>query len=231
MAIASRQLSRLRQRTQELKAQEQTLQRETEMLKAQEQTLKRETETLKAQEQTLQHETEMLKNLLFTIESEKSKTPKKENFTLNSLHSSLGPKTREAIEGAIDNLFLQHKIRNATIWQSGFPIGSLIPAEVAMRVINKSRFIVYKSMLERLVDKTVTVQRRAVRDTLADALKERVFELSEFDEYAIVSKRAQVVEEVNLAKQAETRDKTVTETVRRSHVHAERVDADGKVFI
>ena len=217
MAIASRQLSRLRQRTQELKAQEQAL--------------KSETETLKAQEQTLQHETEMLKNLLFTIESEKSKTPKKENFTLNSLHSSLGPKTREAIEGAIDNLFLQHKIRNSTIWQSGFPIGSPIPAEVAMRVINKSRFIVYKSMLERLVDKTVTVQRRADRDTLADALKERVFELSEFDEYAIVSKRAQVVEEVNLAKQAETRDKTVTETVRRSHVHAERVDADGKVFI
>ena len=157
MAIASRQLSRLRQRTQELKAQEQAL--------------KSETETLKAQEQTLQHETEMLKNLLFTIESEKSKTPKKENFTLNSLHSSLGPKTREAIEGAIDNLFLQHKIRNATIWQSGFPIGSPIPAEVAMRVINKSRFIVYKSMLERLVDKTVTVQHRADRDTLADALR------------------------------------------------------------
>jgi chromosome segregation ATPase len=95
MAIASRQLSRLRQRTQELKAQEQTLQRETETLKretetlkAQEQALKSETETLKAQEQTLQHETEMLKNLLFTIESEKPTTPKKEHITLNSLLSS-----------------------------------------------------------------------------------------------------------------------------------------------
>jgi chromosome segregation ATPase len=81
MAIASRLLSRLRQRTQELKAQEQTLQRETE-------TLKRETEMLKAQEQALQHETEMLKNLLFTIESEKPTTPKKEHITLNSLLSS-----------------------------------------------------------------------------------------------------------------------------------------------
>ena len=116
MAIASRQLSRLRQRTQELKAQEQTLKRETEllkaqeqalkseterlkaqeqtlqheteMLKAQEQTLQHETETLKAQEQTLQHETEMLKNRLFTIESEKPTTPKKEHITLNSLLSS-----------------------------------------------------------------------------------------------------------------------------------------------
>jgi chromosome segregation ATPase len=88
MAIASRQLSRLRQRTQQLKAQEQTLQRETETLKAQEQALKSETETLKAQEQTLQHETEMLKNLLFTIESEKPTTPKKEHITLNSLLSS-----------------------------------------------------------------------------------------------------------------------------------------------
>jgi uncharacterized protein (TIGR02271 family) len=82
-----------------------------------------------------------------------------------------------------------------------------------------------------LVDETVTVQRRTVsRDALADAFKERVFELSEFDERAIVSKRAQVVEEVNLAKQAETRDKTVTETVRRADVRAERVDADGRVI-
>lgn len=82
-----------------------------------------------------------------------------------------------------------------------------------------------------LVDETVTVQRRSVnRDALEDAFKERVFELSEFDERAIVSKRAQVMEEVNLAKQAETRDKTVTETVRRSDVRAERVDADGRVI-
>jgi hypothetical protein len=57
-----------------------------------------------------------------------------------------------------------------------------------------------------LVDETVTVQRRAVdRAALEDAFKERVFELSEFDERAIVSKRAQVVEEVNLAKLAETK--------------------------
>ena len=82
-----------------------------------------------------------------------------------------------------------------------------------------------------LVDETVTVQRRAVnRAALEDAFKERVFELSEFDERALVSKRAQVVEEVNLAKQAETKGQTVTETVRRSDVRAERVDADGKVI-
>ena len=82
-----------------------------------------------------------------------------------------------------------------------------------------------------LVDETVTVQRRPVnRAALEDAFKERVFELSEFDERALVSKRAQVVEEVNLAKQAETKGQTVTETVRRSDVRAERVDADGKVI-
>ena len=82
-----------------------------------------------------------------------------------------------------------------------------------------------------LVDETVTVQRRAVnRAALEDAFKERVFELSEFDERAIVSKRAQVVEEVNLAKQAEAKGQTVTETVRRSDVRAERIGADGKVI-
>jgi uncharacterized protein (TIGR02271 family) len=82
-----------------------------------------------------------------------------------------------------------------------------------------------------LVDETVTVQRRAVnRAALEDAFKERVFELSEFDERALVSKRAQVVEEVNLAKQADTKDQTVTETVRRSDVRVERVGVDGKVI-
>jgi len=303
MAIASRQLSRLRQRTQELKAQEQALQRETEMLKAQEQTLQRETETLKAQEQTLQHETKMLKNLLFTIESEKPTTPKKEHFTLNSLLPSLD---QNKIEDTTDSLLFdqnsieyttdippsslgEKRIGHVIINRRRFPVGSPVAVEAAidMSVLGgaspafslgqgrvrqlaggsrrsvPSSFslnspvvdIKYKSILERLagneplvcligqsggpypaapqlVDETVTMQRRAFnRDALADAFRERVFELSEFDERAIVSKRAQVVEEVNLAKQAETRDKTVTETVRRSHVRAERVDADGKVSI
>jgi len=82
-----------------------------------------------------------------------------------------------------------------------------------------------------LVDETVTVERRTVnRAALEDAFKERVFELSEYDEQAIVSKRAQVVEEVNLAKQAAERDHTVTETVRRSDVRAERYDAAGNLI-
>jgi stress response protein YsnF len=38
------------------------------------------------------------------------------------------------------------------------------------------------------------------------------------------------VEEVNLAKLAETKGQTVTETVRRSDVRVDRVDADGKVI-
>jgi stress response protein YsnF len=75
-----------------------------------------------------------------------------------------------------------------------------------------------------------TANQRAECAALEDAFKERVFELSEFDERALVSKRAQVVEEVNLRKQAETKGQTVTETVRRSDVRAERVDADGKVI-
>jgi len=82
-----------------------------------------------------------------------------------------------------------------------------------------------------LVDETVTVERRTVnRAALEDAFKERVFELSEYDEQAIVSKRAQVVEEVNLAKKAAERDHTVTETVRRADVRAERYDAAGNLI-
>jgi olfactory receptor len=293
----------LKSETEMLKAQEQTLQHETEMLKAQEQALKSETETLKAQEQALQHETEMLNNLLFTIESEKPTTQKKENFTLNSLLSSLD---QNKIEDTTDSLLLdqnrieyttdsplsslgENRIGHAIINRRGFPVGSPVAVETAIDMsgwggaspafsLGQGRVrqlaggsrrsvpssfslnspvvdIKYKSILERLagneplvcligqsggpypaapqlVDETVTMQRRAFnRDALADAFREHVFELSEFDERAIVSKRAKVVEEVNLAKQAETRDKTVTETVRRSHVRAERVDADGKVSI
>ena len=75
MAIASRQLSRLKQQRQDLKAQQQRL--------------KRETETLKAQEQTLKRQEQKLKDLLSTIESRKQTTPQKEPSTLNSLLPSL----------------------------------------------------------------------------------------------------------------------------------------------
>ena len=173
MAIASRQLSRLRQRTQELKAQEQTLKRETEMLKAQEQTLQRETarqvSRLQSETETLKAQEQKLKNLLSIIESEKPKTPKKENFTLNSLRSSLSPKTVEAIEGTVFMSVLERL------------------------VVGKTSIVLRSADLKLNRDHLA----KLIRDAQADAFEERVFELSEFDENAIVSKRAQVVEEVN----------------------------------
>jgi hypothetical protein len=152
MAIASRQISRLKQQRQELKAQEQTLKSETE-------TLKRETETLKRQEQKL-------KDLLSTIESRKQTTPQKEPSTLNSLLLSL---KSQNMNKATENEFESSRIKYIL-----------------------SRHPEFEAILNKRIGNFFA------REGTADAFRERVFELSEFNENAILSKRAQVVEEVNL---------------------------------
>ncbi len=92
MAIASRLISRLQQRTQELKAQKRTLQSETEVLQYETEVLQSETELLQCEKQALQRETEKLRktnsnlqSLLSEIESRQSKIPPKEVHTLRSL--------------------------------------------------------------------------------------------------------------------------------------------------
>jgi myosin heavy subunit len=95
MAIASRLISRLQQRTQELKEQKRTLQSETEALQYETEMLQSETELLQTEKQALQRETEKLRktnsnlqSLLYEIESRQSKIPPKEVHTLRSLLSS-----------------------------------------------------------------------------------------------------------------------------------------------
>jgi len=219
MAIASRQLSRLRHRTQELKAQEQDLKAQEQELKMQELALQRETETLKAQEQKLKRQEQMLENLLFTIESRKPTTPKKEPFTLNSLLLSL--KSQNTIKD------ITNESQSVTVRGLGrYPVGPPITiTDIANNYLIEVTSMKYNSQFESLLSKYVFVERTsryehplggrffqnaspqetssacegdaASTGPAADAFKERVFELSEFDENAIVSKRAQVVEEVN----------------------------------
>ena len=77
----------------------------------------------------------------------------------------------------------------------------------------------------RLRDETVQVERRAVDRPVAEgdreAFSERVVEMTETDEEAVVRKEARIVEEVAVHKTAEERTETVRDTVRRTEVEVD----------
>jgi uncharacterized protein (TIGR02271 family) len=99
---------------------------------------------------------------------------------------------------------------------------------VGKRAINRGttrvrRFVVETPIEEQvsLRDETVSVERRPVTDArpVADAdFTDKVIEMTETDEEAVVSKTARVREEVVVRKDATERSETVRDTVRREDV-------------
>jgi uncharacterized protein (TIGR02271 family) len=93
---------------------------------------------------------------------------------------------------------------------------------------------------ERPVEETVTLREeqveverkpadRKLKSEEADAaFEERTIEMTETGEELEVGKEARVVEEVTLKKRAEEHKETVRDTVRRSEVEVERIDAGSK---
>lgn len=80
----------------------------------------------------------------------------------------------------------------------------------------------------RLRDETVRVERRPVDRPVSgadDVFRERSIELTETDEEAVISKEARVIEEVVVRKDVEERVETVRDTVRRTDVEVEQLDA------
>lgn len=79
----------------------------------------------------------------------------------------------------------------------------------------------------RLRQETVHVDRTPVNREVTDADlrrgQEKVIEVKEFAEEAVVSKTARVVEEVRVRKDATERDETVRETVRHTEVQVENI--------
>lgn len=109
--------------------------------------------------------------------------------------------------------------------------------QVGKRMVERGGVRVYNRVTERPVEETVTlreehvnVERRPVNRAVTDAdmnnFKEGVIEVSEKGEEAVVSKQARVVEEVVVNKQVGERTETVGDTVRRTDVDVEQVDAD-----
>jgi uncharacterized protein (TIGR02271 family) len=89
------------------------------------------------------------------------------------------------------------------------------------------RFVVETPVQEKvsLRDETVTLQRRPVTDSPADTadFTDKVLEMTETSEEAVVSKTARVVEEVSLRKDVTDRVETVSDTLRRDEVEIEKV--------
>lgn len=81
-----------------------------------------------------------------------------------------------------------------------------------------------------LREEHVNVERRPVDKPLGavgpDAFKEGVIEVAETGEEAIVSKQARVVEEVVVGKQVTEREETIRDTVKRTDVEVEQLDAN-----
>jgi uncharacterized protein (TIGR02271 family) len=99
---------------------------------------------------------------------------------------------------------------------------------VGKRAINRGttrirRYVVETPVEEQIAlrDETVSVERRPVTDarpvTSAD-FSDKVIEMTETDEEAVVSKTARIKEEVVIRKEATERTETVRDTVRREEV-------------
>ncbi len=93
------------------------------------------------------------------------------------------------------------------------------------------RFVVETPVEEQvsLRDESVTLERRPVTDSRPVStgdFTDKVVEMTEMSEEAVVSKTARVVEEVNLRKDVTDRVETVKDTLRRDEVEIEKVPGE-----
>lgn len=106
--------------------------------------------------------------------------------------------------------------------------------DVGKRAVSRGKVRISSRVVERAVtenitlhSETLTVDRHAVDRPVAlgalgiDPFKERVIEMEEIDEEAVVAKSARVVEEINLRKDAADRVETIHDTVRSTKVDVE----------
>jgi len=109
--------------------------------------------------------------------------------------------------------------------------------KVGKREVQRGGLRVYTRVTERPVEEQVrlreehvTVERRpvnrAVTDAEANTLRDSEIVVTESAEEAVASKEARVVEEVLVGKTTTERTETVRDTVRRTDVDVEQLDAD-----
>jgi uncharacterized protein (TIGR02271 family) len=109
--------------------------------------------------------------------------------------------------------------------------------KVGKRAVRRGGVRVYSRVTERPVEEQVhlreehvTVERRPVNRAVTDAdtgtLRDSEIVLTETAEEAVATKEARVIEEVVVGKTTTERTETVRDTVRRTDVDVEQIDAD-----
>lgn len=109
--------------------------------------------------------------------------------------------------------------------------------QVGKRTVESGGVRVRSRIIEKPVEETVrlrqervVVNRRPVNRAVTDAdltnFREGEIEITEHAEEAVVGKQARVVEEVAVGKQVEEHDQVIRDTVRRTDVEVEEIDAD-----
>ena len=106
---------------------------------------------------------------------------------------------------------------------------------VGKRVVNRGttrirRFVVETPVEEQvsLHDERVTIERHPVTDSrsVADSFSDKVIEVTESAEEAVVAKTARVREEIGIKKEATDRTETIRDTVRREDVEIVKEPGD-----
>jgi stress response protein YsnF len=111
--------------------------------------------------------------------------------------------------------------------------------EVGKRQVRRGGVRVYNRMTETPVEKDVRLREehvsvdrrpadRPVSEADIDSLQEGTIEVTETAEEPVIAKRARVAEEVVINKEVSERTETVRDSVRRSDVNVEELDADTK---
>lgn len=109
--------------------------------------------------------------------------------------------------------------------------------QVGKRAVERGGVRVRTNVVERPVEESVRLREERVRverrpvnrpvdDNYMNTFQEGTIEVSETAEVPVVSKQARVVEEVVVNKEVGERTETVKDTVRRSDVEVEQLDAD-----
>ncbi len=103
--------------------------------------------------------------------------------------------------------------------------------QIGKREVSHGRLRVRSYVVETPVNEQVSLRTESVHvdrrpvdrvvSTMDALFQDRVIEVEEFAEEAVVSKQARVVEEISLHKEARDRTETITDTVRRTEVDIE----------
>ncbi len=128
-----------------------------------------------------------------------------------------------SVSGTIANADLTGREDSISLYEERLNVGK---REVSHGRLRVRSYVVETPINEQVTlhRETVQVDRRPVDRPISatDALfQERTIELEEFDEEAVVSKEARVVEEISLRKEAQDRTETIRDSVRHTEVEVE----------